>query len=222
MNKFIISFSFIFVISVHLLILNFLKTNKIEHPTQQTLNSSVLIQLSRIENKNEVIKEEVIVKDEVKKPLNEAKNIKQTSKNTPIKKESSQLISNEEFVEKKETEKVSEIKIEENENTQEQNLKENTYIKNYITELREEINKNKSYPSISKRLKEQGKVIISFRVLKNGLFVNINILKSSNYQRLDNAALDALSITKQFREFDKEINKEYLDFELPLEFITIN
>lgn len=222
MNKFIISISFIFVISVHLLILNFLKNNKIEHPTQQTLNSSVLIQLSRIENKNEVIKEEVIVKNEVKKPLNETKNIKQTSKNTPIKKESSQLISNEEFVEKKETEKVSEIKTEENENTQEQNLKENTYIKNYISELREEINKNKSYPSISKRLKEQGKVIISFRVLKNGLFVNINILKSSNYQRLDNAALDALSITKQFREFDKEINKEYLDFELPLEFITIN
>lgn len=221
MNKFIISFSFIFVISVHLLILNFLKVNKIEH-TEQTLNSSVLIQLSKIQNKNEVIKEELIVKSEVKKPLNEAKNIKQTSKNTQIKKESSKFLSHEEFVEKKETEKVSEMKTEENKNTQEQNLKENTYIKNYISELREEINKNKSYPSISKRLKEQGKVIISFRVLKDGLFVNMNILKSSNYQRLDNAALDALSITKQFREFDKEINKEYLDFELPLEFITIN
>lgn len=221
MNKFIISFSFIFVISVHLLILNFLKVNKIEH-TEQTLNSSVLIQLSKIQNKNEVIKEELIVKSEVKKPLNEAKNIKQISKNIPIKKESSKLLSHEEFVEKKETEKVSEMKTEENKNTQEQNLKENTYIKNYISELREEINKNKSYPSISKRLKEQGKVIISFRVLKDGLFVNMNILKSSNYQRLDNAALDALSITKQFREFDKEINKEYLDFELPLEFITIN
>ena len=171
MNKFIISFSFIFVISVHLLILNFLKVNKIEH-TEQTLNSSVLIQLSKIQNKNEVIKEELIVKSEVKKPLNEAKNIKQTSKNTQIKKESSKFLSHEEFVEKKETEKVSEMKTEENKNTQEQNLKENTYIKNYISELREEINKNKSYPSISKRLKEQGKVIISFRVLKNGLFVN--------------------------------------------------
>jgi periplasmic protein TonB len=88
--------------------------------------------------------------------------------------------------------------------------------------LREEINKNKVYPTISRKLKEQGKVIISFRVLKNGVFENINIQTSSNIKRLDEAALNALYDTKKFRSFDEEITKDYMDFEVPLEFIVLN
>ena len=95
---------------------------------------------------------------------------------------------------------------------------ENMLIDKYASKLREEINKNKTYPTISKKLHEQGNVIISFRVLKSGKFINIRLISSSNKERLDKAALNALYDTKEFEVFDKAINKEFLDFNLPLEF----
>ena len=94
-----------------------------------------------------------------------------------------------------------------------------SYMNQYRNRLREEINKNKTYPTISKKLKEEGKVIISFRVLSNGLFSEIKLLVSSDKERLDKAALNALYDTKQFEPFDNKIvNKEYLDFEVPIDF----
>jgi len=226
MNKFIISISFILILLLHLSIINFFKLNEIEH-NQQIQNDIVMIQLSKIETKKEVQKEEVVRKKEIEKPKSETKNIKQTNKSVEIKKEPtkpilSQTITKEEFVEYKE-EKAQEVqKTEENINNQNQIIEENIFIKNYISQLREEINKNKVYPTISRKLKEQGKVIISFRVLKNGVFENINIQTSSNIKRLDEAALNALYDTKKFRSFGEQINKDYMDFEVPLEFIVIN
>ena len=58
--------------------------------------------------------------------------------------------------------------------------------------------------------------------MKNGLFENIKLSGSSNIKRLDEAALNALYETKKFKPFENEINKEFVDFELPLEFIVIN
>jgi len=226
MNKFIITISFILVLLLHLSIINFFKLHEIEQ-NQQIPNDIVMLQLSKIETKKEVNKEEVITKKEIEKPKNETKNIKQTNKSVEIKKEPTKPILNqtivkEEFVEYKE-EKAQEVqKTEENINNQNQIIKENLFVKNYISELRKEIDKNKIYPTISRKLKEQGKVIISFRVLKNGVFENINIQTSSNIKRLDEAALNALYDTKKFRSFDEQINKDYMDFEVPLEFIVLN
>ena len=119
----------------------------------------------------------------------------------------------------KNSEVVQKIETQSNEEKIE---KENEYLKKYKTELREEINKNKTYPTISRKLKEQGKVIVSFRVMKNGSFENIKLNGSSNIKRLDEAALNALYETKKFKPFENELNKEFVDFELPLEFIVIN
>lgn len=178
----------------------------------------MMLQLSKIETKKEVQKEEVVTKKEIEKPKSETKNIKKE----PTKPILNQTVTKEEFVEYKE-EKAQEVqKTEENINNQNQIIKENLFIKNYISQLREEINKNKVYPPISRKLKEEGKVIISFRVLKNGVFENINIQTSCNIKRLDEAALNALYDTKKFRSFDEQINKDYMDFEVPLEFIVIN
>ena len=178
-----------------------------------------MLQLSKIETKKEVQKEEVVRKKEIEKPKSETKNIKKE----PVKSILNQTIVKEEFVEYKEEKKAQETeKPQENINNENQIIKENLFIKNYISQLREEINKNKVYPTISRKLKEQGKVVISFRVLKNGVFENINIQTSSNIKRLDEAALNALYDTKKFRSFDEEITKDYMDFEVPLEFIVLN
>ena len=223
MNKFIISSSFIFVIIIHFLILNYFKTSKIQDSQIQD-NNPILLQIAKIEPKTEtkveVQKEVVIIEKKVEKPIAKPTPIKPVEKPLPIKKTASlvkeELIENKNLKNSEVTQKI------ETQTNEEKIEKENEYLRKYKTELREEINKNKTYPTISRKLKEQGKVIVSFRVMKNGLFENIKLSGSSNIKRLDEAALNALYETKKFKPFENEINKEFVDFELPLEFIVIN
>ena len=223
MNKFIIFSSFIFVIIIHFLILNYFKTSKIQDSQLQD-NNPILLQIAKIEPKTEtkveVQKEVVIIEKKVEKPITKPTPIKQVEKPLPIKKTASlvkeELIENKNLKNSEVTQKI------ETQTNEEKIEKENEYLRKYKTELREEINKNKTYPTISRKLKEQGKVIVSFRVMKNGLFENIKLSVSSNIERLDEAALNALYETKKFKPFENELNKEFVDFELPLEFIVIN
>ena len=222
MNKFIISSSFIFVIIIHFLILNYFKTSKIQDSQIQD-NNPILLQIAKIEPKTEtkveVQKEVVIIEKKVEKPITKPTPIKQVEKPLPIKTAS---LVKEEIIENKNLKNSEVVQKIETHSNEEKIEKENEYLKKYKTELREEINKNKTYPTISRKLKEQGKVIVSFRVMKNGLFENIKLSGSSNIKRLDEAALNALYETKKFKPFENEINKEFVDFELPLEFIVIN
>ena len=222
MNKFIISSSFIFVIIIHFLILNYFKTSKIQDSQLQD-NNPILLQIAKIEPKTEtkveVQKEVVIIEKKVEKPITKPTPIKQVEKPLPIKTAS---LVKEEIIENKNLKNSEVVQKTETHSNEEKIEKENEYLTKYKTELREEINKNKTYPTISRKLKEQGKVIVSFRVMKNGSFENIKLNGSSNIKRLDEAALNALYETKKFKPFENEINKEFVDFELPLEFIVIN
>ena len=222
MNKFIISSSFIFVIIIHFLILNYFKTSKIQDSQLQD-NNPILLQIAKIEPKTEtkveVQKEVVIIEKKVEKPITKPTPIKQVEKPLPIKTAS---LVKEEIIENKNLKNSEVVQKTETHSNEEKIEKENEYLTKYKTELREEINKNKTYPTISRKLKEQGKLIVSFSVMKNGLFENIKLSGSSNIKRLDEAALNALYETKKFKPFENEINKEFVDFELPLEFIVIN
>ena len=222
MNKFIIFSSFIFVIIIHFSILNYFKTSKIQNSQTQD-NNPILLQIAKIEPKTEtkveVQKEVVIIEKKVEKPITKPTPIKQVEKPLPIKTAS---LVKEEIIENKNLKNSEVVQKTETHSNEEKIEKENEYLKKYKTELREEINKNKTYPTISRKLKEQGKVIVSFRVMKNGLFENIKLSGSSNIKRLDEAALNALYETKKFKPFENELNKEFVDFELPLEFIVIN
>ena len=236
MNKFIIFSSFIFVIIIHFSILNYFKTSKIQNSQTQD-NNPILLQIAKIEPKTEtkveVQKEVVIIEKKVEKPIAKPTPIKPVekpiAKPTPIKpvekplpiKKTASLVK-EEIIENKNLKNSEVVQKTETHSNEEKIEKENEYLTKYKTELREEINKNKTYPTISRKLKEQGKVIVSFRVMKNGLFENIKLSGSSNIKRLDEAALNALYETKKFKPFENEINKEFVDFELPLEFIVIN
>ena len=227
MNKFIIFSSFIFVIIIHFLILNYFKTSKIQDSQLQD-NNPILLQIAKIEPKTEtkveVQKEVVIIEKKVEKPVIKPTPIKPVEKPFPIKKEEIKTASlvKEEIIENKNLKNSEVVQKTETHSNEEKIEKENEYLTKYKTELREEINKNKTYPTISRKLKEQGKVIVSFRVMKNGSFENIKLNGSSNIKRLDEAALNALYETKKFKPFENEINKEFVDFELPLEFIVIN
>ena len=223
MNRFIITISFILVLLLHLTLINFFKTTKTES-TQQIQNNSLKLQLSKVsEIKNEVTQEKVV------EPKIEQK--KEIIKKEAPKKISTPTISKPKEISKEEKSEIKEEAQTQNSSTieakpttqinapEKEEVDNQEYMNQYRNRLREEINKNKTYPTISKKLKEEGKVIISFRVLSNGLFSEIKLLVSSDKERLDKAALNALYDTKQFEPFDNKIvNKEYLDFEVPIDF----
>ena len=239
MNKFIIFASFFVVTSLHILLFLYYRNTPIITSLPNISNPTIQFQLTKItevekpiekpaiEEKKEIVKE--IKKEEIQKPTEK---IKALEKETPKKVEKEKVQVKEEIKEtlQKTSENIEEVKEIKKTIPNEQNTKEtikpspkidhqeNMLIDKYASKLREEINKNKTYPTISKKLHEQGSVIVSFRVLKSGEFINIRLISSSNKERLDKAALNALYDTKEFEVFDKEINKEFLDFNLPLEF----
>lgn len=141
-----------------------------------------------------------VVKKVIKKPI---------VKKTVVKKEPIKKIKK---IDKKEVKKVSNI------NKAQSLERYKQYKQTYLTKLRAKIDSNKKYPSISRRLKEQGIVTVSFRVMKNGIFKNIKVSKSSNKRRLDKAAIKALETTNHFDAFTKEIKDDFLDITLQIAF----
>lgn len=223
MNKFIISISFLLILTLHLTIIYFFRTTKTES-NQQINNNALKLQLSKVtEIKNEVTQEKVVEpKIEQKKEIVKKELPKKTFTPTITK---ALEITKEEKSEIKEETQTSNTSNQESKpsnissTSQEEKVNTQEYMNQYRNRLREEINKNKTYPTISKKLKEEGKVIVSFRVLQNGFFSEIKLLVSSDKERLDKAVLNALYDTKHFEPFDNRIiNKEYLDFEVPIDF----
>lgn len=171
--------------------------------------------------KKEVVKK--IEKKEIKKPIIENKIIKKEKpKEKTYKKETKKV----EKIQKpqkvsEEIKTIKEVKkapLKTIEDTQKIKKEQNSLKSQYLNALRAKINENKHYPKISKRLNEQGISTISFRVLKNGTFINIKIHTSSGKKRLDKAALEAIISTNSFMPFNKKIKASYMDIIIPIEF----
>lgn len=233
MNKFIISLSFLFTLSLHLIVFYFYKTENIQNITSLNNTKIVNIQLSKIENKEtkpeipqikeeqKETKKENFIKKESSKPTKKVLPNKIEEKVQKIeeqkKEEPTQNTTNISTTPQKQIENSTNTE-KNNENKKQDSIIEEKFILEYGKKVREAINQNKTYPNISKKLKEEGLVIISFRVLKNGEIENIHIKQSSNKERLDNAAINALNETNSFEAFDENIKKAFLDFQIPLEF----
>ncbi len=97
------------------------------------------------------------------------------------------------------------------------------FIKNeYLSKLREVIEKNKVYPKRAKRLKQEGKVLISFEILKDGTIKKINLKDPSKFKRLNNAALDLLKKINRFKPIPKELEKNSLTIDIPISYSIYN
>lgn len=65
------------------------------------------------------------------------------------------------------------------------------------------------YPQLSRRLREQGTVLLELTVLANGTVANVIVLSSSGYPRLDQAALSAV---QQWRYQPARRGNEIIDY----------
>lgn len=79
------------------------------------------------------------------------------------------------------------------------------------------INRNKHYPRHAKRRRLQGKVLVYFRLSKNGRVHHVKLLQSSGFEVLDQAALQTLIDAQPFAGVNKYIEQEQ-EFTLPILF----
>jgi len=237
MNIFLISISFICVSALHYAFFSY-EVNKQEPKPIAPKYQKVSVQMATIQKPIEKPKEaQKVKKKSIKKPIKKdakrkvVQKPKKIIKKKPVKKKTppkkiikkeiikkgpkkieKKIIKKEVAVNKEPVKKAS------TENKTQSLKKLKAYKQNYLTQLRAKIDSNKKYPKISKRLGEQGQVIVSFKVLKSGEFKNIKIIKSSGKKRLDKAALKALEETKSFKAIPLELNKSFLEISLPISF----
>ena len=86
----------------------------------------------------------------------------------------------------------------------------------YLSQLRAKIEKNKVYPNSAKRLNQKGKVYVTFTISKDGQITNIKINKSSNFEKLDEAALKIFVDISTIEPIPKELNKNYWEITVPI------
>ena len=91
----------------------------------------------------------------------------------------------------------------------------------YKAELRATIEKNKYYPTMSRRLGQTGTVVIAFTLLEDGNIVDVRIEKPSQYERLNVSALDAVKKVERFKPIPKEVGEIRMDIKVPVKFVTI-
>lgn len=82
--------------------------------------------------------------------------------------------------------------------------------------LRDELAKHFYYPAVAQRRNWQGEVLIEFTVKSNGKITQININKSSGYEILDNAAIDALRKIDSKDKFSLVLNGQSIEKTLPI------
>jgi len=66
------------------------------------------------------------------------------------------------------------------------------YLKANFAFIREAIERNTSYPNIARRMGWQGKVLISFTVLADGMVKNIRVVESCGFKALDSSAINTV------------------------------
>ncbi len=97
----------------------------------------------------------------------------------------------------------------------------NDLLSVYKAELRAMIDRNKSYPTLSRRLGQSGTVVVAFTLLEDGHIIDVRIDSPSRYDRLNESALDAVKKVERFKPIPKEIGEAKMDIKIPVKFVTI-
>jgi len=91
----------------------------------------------------------------------------------------------------------------------------------FKAELRAEIEKNKFYPTVSKRLGQTGVVEVAFTLLDDGHIINVRLSRASLFERLNQSALEAVKKVHKFKPIPREWGEASMDLVVSLKFVTI-
>ena len=102
------------------------------------------------------------------------------------------------------------------------NVRKDMIQNEYLSKLRKTIENNKTYPKRAKRLKQQGRVVVSFEITKDGLIKKILLKDSCPYKRLNIAAVELLEQIAKFEPIPKELGKNSWTIEVPINYSIVN
>lgn len=85
--------------------------------------------------------------------------------------------------------------------------------------VRQRIANAKYYPRIARRRGIEGQPVVAFTLDKGGRLMKAGLAKTSGYQLLDQAALEAVQQAAPYPEIPAELNTETFQFKLPISFI---
>jgi periplasmic protein TonB len=88
----------------------------------------------------------------------------------------------------------------------------------YMQEIRSKIEANKFYPTVSRRMGQTGIVVVAFTLLKDGSIMDLHVHKSSQFERLDASAMEAVKKVGRFNPIPHEVGETQLDITVPLKF----
>ncbi|HES76591.1 MAG TPA: energy transducer TonB [bacterium] len=88
----------------------------------------------------------------------------------------------------------------------------------YKTLIRNRVDARKTYPRLSRRMGEEGKVLVEFRLGSNGEILHVRVKEGSGSERLDEAALLAVREAAPFPPFPEGVKRQSWEFTLPLSF----
>jgi len=88
----------------------------------------------------------------------------------------------------------------------------------YLAALRARIERKKYYPRVSQRRAEEGKVIVSFVIRKNGEFTDLAVVESSGIDRLDDAALETLRRITPFKPIPAALGRKRWALSVPISY----
>ncbi len=88
----------------------------------------------------------------------------------------------------------------------------------YTALVRDIIEKHKFYPEIAREEGVEGKVLLEFKVLKNGKLAFVKVLKSSSYDMLDSAAVYSVKKAAPFPSIPRKLGKKALTMRLWIKF----
>lgn len=88
----------------------------------------------------------------------------------------------------------------------------------YIAELLQVLNKKRRYPEMARRLRQQGRVLLRFEVLRNGQVLEARVVEESAYESLNRSAQSMIREMQELKPFPDEIKKNRWSFVIPVEF----
>ncbi|MBK7844161.1 MAG: energy transducer TonB [Bdellovibrionales bacterium] len=89
----------------------------------------------------------------------------------------------------------------------------------YLAEIRDQIARQQTYPASSRAFREEGTVKVRLTLNRSGSVVKIELIESSPYKRLNDAAMRAATKASPFKPFPDETKFETWKITLPVRFI---
>lgn len=88
----------------------------------------------------------------------------------------------------------------------------------YIAEIARLLNAKKRYPSVAKKLRQQGRVMVQFRLARDGRVLDAAVVEPSAYPALNQSAQSLIQELKGLKPFPEEIKKTTWLFSVPVDY----